>query len=272
MEKTVPKELYTEEYFLTACEGFEKLSQGNFSERFDYAFFLADIKKGMRVLDIGAGRGEIAVSVAKAGANIEAIDYSKAAVKIARKNLKNFDKKITNRIKITKMDGRKLSFPDKSFDRVFMLDVVEHLNPKELKQVFLEIKRVIKPGGKIVIHTPNVWLIKPLYFFADIFFPWWKRHGTHINEQSYFSLHRELKLFGGKRNLFFKPRKNYYHTAVGGFKKAPSWVISWARLIDSFFENKIVSFAIYRSPLVLFFGTVLWAVVQTPAGKCEIYE
>jgi len=271
MEKSVPRKLYTEEYFLAACEGFEKFSHGKFSARFHYALSLADIKKGMYVLDVGTGRGEIAISAAKAGAYVEAIDYSQAAIKIARKSLR-LNRKITKRVRITKMDAKKISFPDKSFDRVFMLDVVEHLSSKELEQVFLEIKRVTKPGGKIIIHTPNAWLIKPLYFFADIFFPWWKKHGTHINEQNFFGLHQKLRLFGGKRKVFFRPRENYFFKAVNPFKGVPSWVVSLAYLIDKILKNKVVSFLIYHTPLVLFFGIVLWAVIEIPVGGYKIRE
>jgi ubiquinone/menaquinone biosynthesis C-methylase UbiE len=57
--------------------------------------------------------------------------------------------------------GDKLAFPSGYFDYVTMLAVVEHLeNPEE---VFWEIHRVLKPGGRFIFTTPKKsgeWLMK----------------------------------------------------------------------------------------------------------------
>ena len=54
-------------------------------------------------------------------------------------------------------DGRHIPFPDNSFDSVFSSEVMEHLfNPDEMLP---EINRVMKPGAKILITCPFVWLI-----------------------------------------------------------------------------------------------------------------
>jgi SAM-dependent methyltransferase len=46
-------------------------------------------------------------------------------------------------------------FPEKSFDVVLFCEVIEHLQSDPVK-VLLEIKRVLKPGGHLVLTTPNV--------------------------------------------------------------------------------------------------------------------
>ena len=39
-----------------------------------------------------------------------------------------------------------------------MFDVVEHLHPWELDACLTEVRRILKPGGQIIIHTaPNRW-------------------------------------------------------------------------------------------------------------------
>src|SRR3989344_4333341 len=48
----------------------------------------------------------------------------------------------------------KLPFPDKSFDKVFMLAVIEHLSPESGKRLMSEISRILKKGGKLVLTTP----------------------------------------------------------------------------------------------------------------------
>jgi len=49
----------------------------------------------------------------------------------------------------------KLPFPDATFDLVTCNMVFEHLaTPAE---AFAEMARVLKPGGKVILHTPNLW-------------------------------------------------------------------------------------------------------------------
>jgi len=52
-------------------------------------------------------------------------------------------------------DGKKLPFPDNSFNSIFSSEVLEHIfNPDE---ILAELNRVLVPGGKILITCPFVW-------------------------------------------------------------------------------------------------------------------
>ncbi len=220
----VAASLYTQEYFLTACEGYDEFlaSEGErLSRRLDAAFALAAIRPGMRVLDIGCGRGEILRHCARLGADAYGIDYAPVAVKLSYEvSAAAADKAATNgaaipvgRTGVGQADAKKLPFPAGAFDRVLMFDVVEHLHPWELHQSLLEIHRVLRPNGRFIVHTaPNVWYDRYAYplvrrfrtlmgrganypanpraFLVDV------NQDVHVNEQSLLSMQRTLRRAG----------------------------------------------------------------------------
>jgi glycosyltransferase involved in cell wall biosynthesis/precorrin-6B methylase 2 len=259
-KQTLSSQLYDRKYFLSQCGGFEEFSEGGINSKLIYAYSLANIQPEMKVLDVGTGRGELAVKCAMTGAEVTAIDYSPAAIKIAKGNLKHKDNQIQKRVEFRLMNAKDLDFPDNSFDLVFLIDVVEHLYPEEAKQAFREIERVLKPGGKLILHTPNAWLINSLYFLAKFLFNWRKQE-VHVNEQSFWSLRRNLKVIGGKPRVFFKQRRKYFSGALTNVHQLPSWTTPLASLLDCIFKNKFSAYIIYRTPLVYWLGSDLWAIV-----------
>ena len=50
-----------------------------------------------------------------------------------------------------------LPFPDASFDVVTMLAVFEHIDLPVLRVLLGEVNRVLRPGGRYVLTTPNAW-------------------------------------------------------------------------------------------------------------------
>lgn len=59
---------------------------------------------------------------------------------------------------VARSDAKRLPFVSDAFDRVLMFDVVEHLHPWELDACLTRVRRILKPGGQIIIHTaPNRW-------------------------------------------------------------------------------------------------------------------
>ena len=100
-----------------------------------------DPKKGERVLDIAAGTGTSSAALAKSGAEVIALDFSPGMVEEGRKRHPD--------LTFVQGDAEKLPFADGEFDAVtisFGLRNVQH------PQVALaEMRRVLKPGGRVVI-------------------------------------------------------------------------------------------------------------------------
>ena len=83
----LPSTLYDKDYFLTACEGHQEFleTQGELlSRRLREAFAVASVEPGMRVLDVGCGRGEIVRHCAQLGADAYGIDYAQVAVDLSQ--------------------------------------------------------------------------------------------------------------------------------------------------------------------------------------------
>lgn len=216
MQKPVSPDLYTEEYFRTACEGYDEFnaSEGeHLSRRLKAAFQLAEVVPGMNVLDVGCGRGEILRHCAHLGANAYGVDYAPVAVRMSLDVLKSLEDDTPGHGGVALSDAKKLPFPDAFFDRVLMFDVVEHLHPWELHLALIEVRRVLKPGGKFIVHTaPNIWYDRYAYPVVRMFrvlngegdkYPANPRQflvdhneHVHVNEQSLWSMYSTLNRAG----------------------------------------------------------------------------
>jgi len=164
---TVDAQEYDETYFLCASEGYQEFAAsrgGRLGPRFRKALSLADVRTGQRLLDIGCGRGELVVHSAGLGAFATGIDYSETAVAIARESLAGHPADVQERASFALMDACRLMFADATFDTALMTDVVEHLTPPELAAALAEARRVLRPGGRLVVHTsPNRLLLDRVY-------------------------------------------------------------------------------------------------------------
>jgi 2-polyprenyl-3-methyl-5-hydroxy-6-metoxy-1,4-benzoquinol methylase len=107
---------------------------------------LGDVQ-GLRVLEIGCGLGAFANYLAEAGATVVAADFSPAAVAYASRLL------APRGGTAVVADVQDLPFEDGAFDLVISLDTLEHVPRPSVG--LAELVRVTRPGGRLVITTPN---------------------------------------------------------------------------------------------------------------------
>jgi SAM-dependent methyltransferase len=150
---------YTEDYFLKNCGGYKDYLHGEIPQRHMKALQYLRVNRGEVILDIGCGRGELLSACDKKGAIAIGIDYSPAAVKISRG-----DKDA--HVAVIQASATALPFRDGIFDKIIMLDIVEHLAPDDLLKCLQDARRLLKHGGHILIHTPNQWgdYVSALYY------------------------------------------------------------------------------------------------------------
>ena len=117
----VSSTLYTEEYFRTACEGYDEFntSEGEqLSRRLASAFSLAEVRPGMQILDVGCGRGEILHHAAQLGADAYGIDYAEVAVNMSKQVIEPLNGVTPGKTAVYLADAKNLPFATASFDRV----------------------------------------------------------------------------------------------------------------------------------------------------------
>jgi len=76
-------------------------------------------------------------------------------------------------VRYLRADGMRLPFRDAVFDVVFGFDVIEHV-PDE-RQLFNEALRVLRPGGRLILTTPNL----TVQVFPKVLQPWVNKRWGH---------------------------------------------------------------------------------------------
>jgi 2-polyprenyl-6-hydroxyphenyl methylase/3-demethylubiquinone-9 3-methyltransferase len=98
---------------------------------------------GLRLLDLGCGKGRFARSLRERGAQVIGLDVSAGMLAEATG---------LPRVRAT---ARRLPFAPASFDGALAVEVFEHLAPEAIDCVCGEVVRVLKPGGTFVVIDKN---------------------------------------------------------------------------------------------------------------------
>jgi SAM-dependent methyltransferase len=200
--------LYTRDYFRHVCGGCDEYRRSGgavLPPRLARALALSPPRPGRRVLDLGTGRGEVPRHLAAGGDEVWALDSSPDAVAMARQTRAGASPEARSRLRLLLADAVGLPFASGRFDAVFMLDVVEHLSLPQLRSCLRDVRRVLRPGGCLILHTmPNLWYYRWTYPVYRVLagLPRDPRDRVplmremHVNEQTPSSLRRCLRAAG----------------------------------------------------------------------------
>jgi ubiquinone/menaquinone biosynthesis C-methylase UbiE len=109
---------------------------------------------GEMILDIGCGGGTMVILLSGSGASMVGLDFSEDSLRIAKENFTKMVPQKTFRAVCT--DSRNIGLKDESIDGITAVDFTEHVYDAGIQPVVLEMYRILKSGGRLVIYTPNV--------------------------------------------------------------------------------------------------------------------
>ncbi len=106
---------------------------------------------GKRVLDFGAGHGDLLAHLFARGIGASGLEFSSGSAQATRARFAS--EPLFGGIELA--DELPSPYPDASFDVVFLVEVVEHLLEEQLEPTVREVERLLGPGGHVVVTAPN---------------------------------------------------------------------------------------------------------------------
>ena len=165
-----------------------------------------NIPKKAKILDVGCGRGDFLEAFQTQGLEASGIDREPSAASVAP----------SVAVKYCDLEKDTFPFADGTFDVVFSKSVLEHLfNPEKF---LLECRRILKPGGRIVLMTPD-WVSQMKIFFDDY---------SHRQPYTVTGVKDVLDIFGFKETqagLFYQLPVLWRYPALKILSRILQWVV-----------------------------------------------
>ena len=170
-----------------------------------YLFQSFGLKKGMKMLEPGCGRGEFLGNFQELGLEVYGVDLSPEA--------KEFTDKFP--VEICDIENEQLPFQDNTFDVIYSKSFIEHLYYPE--RYLKEAYRVLKPNGKLITLVPD-WESNYKTYFDDF------THRTPFTKQSLIDAYKmynfsEVNVFKFRQlPIVWKyPTINYFCSLISPF-------------------------------------------------------
>jgi demethylmenaquinone methyltransferase / 2-methoxy-6-polyprenyl-1,4-benzoquinol methylase len=129
---------------------------------------LAQVRPGCEALDVCCGTGDVAFALADAGAKVTGADFSAPMLEVARQRLQSGSNRRQEVLTFIEADALHLPFPAEAFNIVTIAYGLRNL--ADFRAGLVEMLRVLKPGGKLLI----------LDFGKPDFAPWRAAYFTYL--------------------------------------------------------------------------------------------
>jgi SAM-dependent methyltransferase len=201
------------------------------------------VRPGDRALDLGCGGGRHAFALLRKGADVVALDYSMSEVQSVNAMFRMMREagEVPDgaRAVAVRADAYRLPFPDESFDAVVAAEVLEHLHDDA--RVFAELRRVLKPGGRIAVTVPRWFPERVCWALSDSY---------HRVEGGHIRIYQRGQVLSRLRAERLRPYATHHAHAL----HSPYWWIKCAVGVD----NEAAA------PVRLYHRLLVWDIVKAP--------
>ena len=148
-ERTVPRQAlsWTGERLTTAAAGQVEI------EHLHRYFLARELCRGLDVLDVASGEGYGSAFLAQVAQSVTGVELSEDAVRHASTAY------VAPNLRYQQGDARNLPLDDASVDVVVSFETIEHFYEQE--QFIAETRRVLRPGGRLIISSPEPSVYSP---------------------------------------------------------------------------------------------------------------
>jgi SAM-dependent methyltransferase len=201
----VSNALYTAEYAQRAS----KLYKSSINDSFHRTIMeLLKPSEEDVILEIGCNFGDLVKQLRPLCREVKGIDINKAAIEAS------------DCPGLHHMSATEIDFPDKHFTKIVSLHTIEHI--PELKKAFLEMERLLRPGGTAVLAYPfepirGIGCIGSAIFIHKNIFAARKMHVNKLNGKKIKELVRGTNLMITRHKLHFTPWPVFITTLVKRF-------------------------------------------------------
>jgi demethylmenaquinone methyltransferase/2-methoxy-6-polyprenyl-1,4-benzoquinol methylase len=124
-----------------------------------------EMRPGQKALDLCCGTADWTIALARASGEVTVgLDFSRAMLDVGQAKVDKLG--LTDRVRLVEGNAMELPFPDNQFD--FVTIGFGLRNVPDIDQVLREMRRVAKPGGKVVcleLSKPDWQPFKGIYYF-----------------------------------------------------------------------------------------------------------
>ncbi len=145
---------------------FKALHEGPRVQRFWHASKQFMLKRhlalspGLRVADIGCGSGLVSTWLVDQGLEVDAVDGNKESIEFIKNRFCDDKRKLIPHNGLVD----EVNLPPNSYDYVISLEVIEHIYHDQGVGLLKSMARLLKPGGRWLITTPNY---RSMWFFIE---------------------------------------------------------------------------------------------------------
>jgi SAM-dependent methyltransferase len=166
---------------------------------YPWAFFAAPVECGISVVEIGGGLSGFQFVLSKSGARVINVDPGESASGIGwpcdRATIARLNRAFGTDVRLENTTLAEAQLADESVDRVYSISTIEHIPVSEDRALASEIRRVLRPGGKVVLTIDLFLNLVPFTAREK------NRYGWNIDVSAFVGALGFEKIFGDEREL-----------------------------------------------------------------------